>query len=419
MGTEKFITPTSRTHVVAANLRWLWRAIRVGLFTAMIVLTTQTLFRLLRWVYRRRIARGETIWLDGLVGPSPRQTFADLPAVPADITPKPGKHKQARHMKAIYPAPEYPFTYERPPVSGNVINGLGEKAFRRADHVFFGDGFRRAWAKLDWYLQVMEPSRIHRLIARMFWRDRNRLGPVAPRDSVPLEPAKSADLVKQVARDAGASLVGITRLTEQMCYRDFDTPFEYAIVIGLPMDRDDMLHAPSERSTLEIMSTYVDANEIAIDLARHIRGLGWPARASTNISPDAAVEVLHIPIAIAAGLGQLGKHGSLITREHGSNVRLAVVLTDLPLRVDEARDIGVDDFCATCRICVENCPPKAIFAEKQTVRGVEKWYVDFDACVPYFTHTGSCGICIEVCPWSEPERGFVLSERLLARRSRR
>jgi len=81
-------------------------------------------------------------------------------------------------------------------------------------------------------------------------------------------------------------------------------------------------------------------------------------------------------------------------------------------------DLGVDDLCQVCRRCVDDCPPRAIFEEKQLVRGERKWYVDFDRCVPYFTKTYGCSICIEVCPWSEPGRGPALSRRLLARRQR-
>lgn len=383
----------------------------------MVGITTQTLFRALRWVYRRRIARGQTIWLDSLFGPPATQTFEGLAQVPADLTPRPGKRRQARQMKVDYPAVDYPFAYRNPPISGNTINGLGETEPRRARHVFFGDGYQRAWGKLDWMFQVLEPTNIHGVITRMFWQDRRRVGPVARTPTAPTDPADAAAMVKAVAKRAGASLVGITRLTESMRYHDFDLPFVHAIAIGIPMNREDMLHTPSNRSGLEIQRAYLDANRIAIELAEHIRALGWPARASTNISPDAAVEVLHVPVALAAGLGQLGKHGSMITPEHGSNVRLAVVLTDLPLRTDEPRDLGVDDFCASCRICQENCPPQAISDRKQTVRGVDKWYVDFDACVPYFAKTHGCGICIHVCPWSEPGRGPSLVERLAKRRS--
>jgi ferredoxin len=68
---------------------------------------------------------------------------------------------------------------------------------------------------------------------------------------------------------------------------------------------------------------------------------------------------------------------------------------------------------------VRECPPDAIFNEKQWVRGDYKWYVDFDKCIPYFVETQACGICLEVCPWSEPGRGPWLSEKLLAQRAKR
>ena len=119
---------------------------------------------------------------------------------------------------------------------------------------------------------------------------------------------------------------------------------------------------------------------------------------------------------MCAGLGQLGKHCSLIIKEHGSNFRLAAVLTDLPLATDAPVDIGVDELCTSCRRCTLDCPPDAIVDDKQIVRGVEKWYVDFDKCIPYFAMTEGCGICIEVCPWSEPGRRGGWSETLLAKR---
>ena len=56
---------------------------------------------------------------------------------------------------------------------------------------------------------------------------------------------------------------------------------------------------------------------------------------------------------------------------------------------------------------------------KQWVRGDKKWYVDFDRCVPYFSSTYGCGICLEVCPWSEPGRGPRLSEKLLKLREKK
>ncbi len=139
--------------------------------------------------------------------------------------------------------------------------------------------------------------------------------------------------------------------------------------------------------------------------------MGWPAKAFAD---PKAVALLHIPPAIRAGLGQLGKHGSVITKEYGSNVRFAAVTTDFPLVPDAPVDIGVDDLCLSCRRCTLDCPPQAINDSKMMVRGVEKWYVDFAKCVPYFSENGGCAICIEICPWSEPGRGPNLSKTLLA-----
>ena len=93
------------------------------------------------------------------------------------------------------------------------------------------------------------------------------------------------------------------------------------------------------------------------------------------------------------------------------------VLTDAPFAATPARQFGIDDFCSRCRVCENACPPEAIGPTKQTVRGVEKWYVDFDRCIPFFAESSGCAICIAVCPWSRPGVGFNIADKL-ARRAR-
>lgn len=113
------------------------------------------------------------------------------------------------------------------------------------------------------------------------------------------------------------------------------------------------------------MRTYRTLGRIAVPLARRIRAMGFAARAYGN--PN-STDILMTPLAVRAGLGELGKHGSTISREHGSNFRLAAVLTDLPLLPDTPVDIGGEDLCAVCRRCVEDHPPAAIGDEKQLAR---------------------------------------------------
>lgn len=125
-------------------------------------------------------------------------------------------------------------------------------------------------------------------------------------------------------------------------------------------------------------------------------------------------------MAVANGLTlQLGATGSLLGSPlFGASFRLAAVLTDAPLAPTKPRSFGVDDFCRHCRVCENACPPEALAPDKQLVRGMQKWYVDFDRCPPFFNQTQGCAICIAVCPWSRPGAGLNLAEKWARRRPR-
>jgi epoxyqueuosine reductase QueG len=246
-----------------------------------------------------------------------------------------------------------------------------------------------------------------------YWLLRKADGRVATR-RVQADAGAMADKIKAVAIEAGAGGVGICRVTKHALYADYDPGFQNAISIMMPMDVNEMRHIPAPRAALEVMRVYFEISRVAIVVASAVREMGWPARAYGE-----SADILHIPLAVSAGLGELGKHGSLISKEFGPNVRLATVLTNMPLAHDSPVDIGVEDLCLGCRRCTIDCPADAIIDQKQLVRGETKWYVDFDKCVPYFAKTLGCGICIEVCPWTKPDRGESLSEKLLAKRATR
>ena len=312
------------------------------------------------------------------------------------------------------PAPSYHVGYRSQPTSGNAINGLGSAKSSRARHVFHNaTGGPLPFDAIDEFFGYINPWSVVRYMLANAWQLRQAADPPRGEPVAVGDPASMAQTIKAEARALGAELVGITEVGEYDLYEGREAPHRYAICIGLSMDREEMVHAPEEPAAVEVMRTYRNVARIAVGLAKKIRRRGWPARVYGN--PNAS-DILQIPLAVAAGLGQLGKHGSMISKEHGSNFRLAAVLTDLPMAVDAPVDIGVDDLCLTCRRCVIDCPPDALSNEKQLVRGEEKWYVDFDKCLPYFVKTLGCAICIEVCPWSEPGRGVELSKRLLAKR---
>lgn len=310
------------------------------------------------------------------------------------------------------------FAYREPPVSGNTINGLGERAARPASHVFHNDGGESLpWDRLDGLFGYVMHWKVAYWIARNIWNLRKATGPAAASRTPVDDPAAMTRRLESRARELGADLVGATDVKPWHVYAGREVPYARAISIGVRMHRERMAGVPDDTAAGEVMRAYADIGRITGTLAEEIRALGWPARAYGN--PNSG-DLLQIPVAIDCGFGQLGKHGSLISREHGSNFRLGCVVTDLPMAsVTQHIDIGVDDLCGACRICVESCPVDAIYDVKQWVRGQRKWYVDFDRCIYYFCETNGCGICIEVCPWSEDGRGPALSQRLLQVRARR
>ena len=186
-------------------------------------------------------------------------------------------------------------------------------------------------------------------------------------------------------------------------------------MIGVAHEYEEIIKAPELEAGAEVVRQYGRGSKAAKAIATWIRMRGWDA--SPHGGPLAG-PLLLIPPAIACGFGELGKHGSIINSDYGSSFRLAAVLTDVPLIPTQGVSYGVDDFCSRCQVCANACPPDAIFAEKQRIRGTVKWYVDFDKCIPFFNENAGCAICIAVCPWSKPGRGVRIIEQLKRRAKR-
>jgi epoxyqueuosine reductase QueG len=213
-------------------------------------------------------------------------------------------------------------------------------------------------------------------------------------------PERASEAVKRVALELGAAMVGVAHVDPFHVYKGHDLSHRFAVLLAVPMEYDEMKHGATERHVREVIRIYAVAGRLAVKLAQHIRSLGYPARAHTLRFE----QINMLPHAIAAGLGELGKHGSLINRELGCSFRLSAVTTDLPLAEDEPRDWGVDAVCANCNMCTKYCPGDAIADDKQMVRGIWRWMVDTEACAPYWGSYYACGICLEVCPFNA--RGF-------------
>lgn len=304
-----------------------------------------------------------------------------------------------------------------PDVSGNTINGLGETEVRPPSPVYWHPpemtphGPLQVWmmeqGKKEPALHTQREARA-KIIA-------HQPAAIAPQQ-VQREPAESSRMVAERARALGADLVGIVRADPLWVYAGYEFDYPWIVMLGVAMDYERLETAPDVTAALAVVEGYTRGWQVANPLADWIREQGW--RAESRGGPPAGPITL-IPAALACGFGELGKHGSIINRELGSNFRLAAVFTDMPLEADAPVEFGADDFCAVCQVCVNACPVDAISHEKRMVRGVMRWYVDFDRCLPYFNETWGCAICIASCPWSIPGTAPGLAEKMLARRTRK
>jgi reductive dehalogenase len=185
------------------------------------------------------------------------------------------------------------------------------------------------------------------------------------------------------------------------CWGDpIELSHKYAISMAFGQDLGLLRTGGTPLSDLEVGRAYSFSALVAAQVAAYIRALGWPARAHHVRSYGVAL----VPVAVDAGLGELGRCGYLINRRLGANLRLACVTTDLPLAVDRPVDMGIQDFCRKCLKCATTCPPKAIpSGDPVVVRGVRKWKINPEQCLLYWGYLGSgCTICQTVCPWSKP-----------------
>jgi len=235
-----------------------------------------------------------------------------------------------------------------------------------------------------------------------------------------MDPAKATRIVKGWAKHLGADLVGICRIDSRWAYshkgevhygeweewgRKVPKPLPYAVVVATAMDHGMVCTAPHTPSVVESGYNYARGAYITTILAQWFGTMGYRAVAEHNRHYD----LLLVPLAIDAGLGELGRQGYLIAKKYGPRVRLFAVQTDMPLIPDKPVDQGAERFCEACLKCAESCPSRSIPRERQKTveRGLERWKLGEKTCFDYWGKIGTdCCVCMAVCPFSRPFRSI-------------
>jgi reductive dehalogenase len=241
--------------------------------------------------------------------------------------------------------------------------------------------------------------------------------------------------LKKAATFYGADIVGTCELDRRWLYshtcnkevgdsdaveykpQEIHDGFQYALVMGFEANYDMLRYLTTQigGAAQDMASARMTITSALV--TAFIRNLGFQAIDCTI--DDVAIAV---PMAMQAGLGDLGRHGQLITPRFGPRVRLSLVITDLPLVTDSPIDFGVTEFCEKCKKCAERCPSEAISHEDRTTEpinisnaaGALKWPMDAEKCRMYPAKVKHpCDTCVVVCPYNKPDTLFHRSVRWL------
>lgn len=172
-------------------------------------------------------------------------------------------------------------------------------------------------------------------------------------------------------------------------------------------------YTPSEHDRTGKISRYAWGDDYHDIVKEKLQALfDWIVSEDAKIEGKVCVDtapVMEKAFAHRSGLGWIGKHSNVITKEYGSWIFLGEILLNTELEYDRP----MADHCGSCTACIDNCPTGAI---------VEPYVVDSNKCISYATielrsdvfpedisanldgWIYGCDICQDVCPWNRFEK---------------
>jgi len=191
--------------------------------------------------------------------------------------------------------------------------------------------------------------------------------------------------LRKLALDAGADDVGFVSIDREEIASEKEHIFKafpetrMLMCIVTRLNVDNVRSPQRSIGNLEFHRNYHHVNDVAAsivrELARHkIRSVNPSAAFPMEMDnyPGRIWVIAHKPVAVAAGLGQMGIHRNVIHPEFGSFINISTILVAGEVAA-ESRPIDYNP-CFDCKLCVAACPVGAIAPDG---------YFNFSAC---FTH---------------------------------
>jgi len=211
-------------------------------------------------------------------------------------------------------------------------------------------------------------------------------------------------ILKRFATGQGIDLFGVADI--QDVKKDFQlseklvAKLDKAVCLGLRLSGSiltEISNAPTRLYFHHYRTVNASLDQASLKVANFIQNKGFqalPVPASIILDwENQKAHLSHKQLGVLAGLGWLGRNNLLVNKKLGSQFRLATILTDLPLKLDQP----VKEDCQMCHLCVKLCPAQAIQenpGDFDHLRCFEK-LKEFqkNKLVDQYI----CGVCVNVC----------------------
>ncbi|MFA9496339.1 MAG: reductive dehalogenase [Candidatus Bathyarchaeota archaeon] len=243
-----------------------------------------------------------------------------------------------------------------------------------------------------------------------------------------LSPEYASEVVKNYVKHLGACDAGITMLNPNFVYSIRGMPDaylewgdkipdlpKYAVMFTCEMDYEHVMASPHSPIVAESSQEYALGAYISTIVAHWFKSMGYHAVAQM----DNHYDTITPPMAVDAGLGEIGRNGYLIHPKYGARTRVFGILTDMPLVPDKPISFGVEEYCTECKKCGTTCPSKSIPMEGMVEHnGYMKWKLEEHSCFEYWRNVGTdCGICMAACGFSRPHTPLHIAVKWFIKRS--
>jgi len=212
-------------------------------------------------------------------------------------------------------------------------------------------------------------------------------------------------ILKEIAIDEGIFDFKVCRIDDLKEY--FNLPYEkikdlkYGISIAVFV-LEEVLNTLENGPNRLYLNHYKNLNyyldRVSLKLSFQIKKMGYkalPIPASSIVDWEKQTSFLsHKMIAKKAGMGWIGRNNLIVHPERGAKIRIASILTDMPLKTDKE----IIKECKYCRNCIEICPAKAIgesykdYDMKKCLEKLKEFAKKYGFGKQYI-----CGLCVKVC----------------------